>query len=352
MNRRNDRYDSREPRRHPRDHLVPMSPKEGVERFLEHRKPGVAESTFANNKTTLEQFLAWCREEGIENLNVLSGRHLADYVQWRRGQAEAISVQKELSAVRLALEFWASLDAVEPGLRERLHAPKVVDGAEARDIKVDDDVAVEILEYLGRYHHASRPHVMLSILWQTGMRLGALRSLDLEDLRPDEDALALKHRPESDTPLKNGKDGERWVWLGEQLFQLLEEYVDVHREDVVDDHGRDPLFTTRQGRVSDSTIRDDSYRWTQPCRWDECPHDRDPETCEAVGAPNKPSKCPSARSPHGWRRGSITDHLARGVSPEIVSERMNVSLDVLYRHYDARQPDEKMAVRRDHLEDK
>jgi len=40
------------------------------------------------------------------------------------------------------------------------------------------------------------------------------------------------------------------------------------------------------------------------------------------------------------------------VSPEIVSERMNVSLEILYKHYDARNQDEKMAVRRKHLMDK
>ncbi|WP_256288808.1 tyrosine-type recombinase/integrase [Halobellus inordinatus] len=335
-----------------REHLEPLSPQEGVERFLEHREPNVAESTFQNNQTTLEQFLAWCHDEEIENLNELSGRKLADFVHHRRQEVKPISLQKELSAIRVALEFWADIDAVEPGLRERVHAPDVPDGAEARDVKVDSAVAESILEYLDRYRFATREHVVLSLWWKTGIRLGAMRGLDVDDLREEDHAIAVHHRPESGTPLKNGSQGERWVWVGERLFELIEEYVDVHRIDVRDDRGREPLFTTRQGRVSDSTLRDISYRWTQPCRWDECPHDREPENCEAVGTPNTPSKCPSARSPHGWRRGSITDHLARGVSPEIVSERMNVSLEVLYRHYDARRQDEKMAVRREHLQDK
>lgn len=335
-----------------RDHLVPMSPEEGLQRFLEQRKPSVAKSTYQNNRTTLEQFVAWLHDQEVENLNDLTGRLLADYVHHRRQKVKPISLQKELSAVRVALGYWADIDAVEPGLRERVHAPEVVDGAEARDVKVDTETADEILNYLERYRRATREHVVLSLWWHTGLRLGATRALDLDDLRPDDDALAVKHRPETDTPLKNKKSGERWVWVGERLFELVEEYIEIHRDDVTDDHGREPLFTTRQGRVSDSTLRDISYRWTQPCRWAECPHDREQESCEAYGSPNTPSKCPSAKSPHGWRRGSITDHLARGVSPEVVSERANVSLGVLYRHYDARKPDEKMAVRREHLEDK
>ncbi|QCC46612.1 tyrosine-type recombinase/integrase [Halobellus limi] len=335
-----------------RDHLKPMTPEEGVERWLEQREPSVAKSTFQNNQTTIEQFLSWCRDEGIENLNELTGRRIADYVHHRRQDVKPISLQKELSAVRLALAYWADIDAVEPGLRERVHAPEVADGAKARDVKVDTEVAEEILGFLERYRRATREHVVLALWWQTGIRLGAIRGFDLRDRRPDDQALAIKHRPEEDTPLKNGREGERWVWLGEGLYDLVQEYIDIHRIDVRDEYGRQPLFTTRQGRVSDSTLRDLSYRWTQPCRWDECPHGREQESCEAYGTPNTPSKCPSTRSPHGWRRGSITDHLARGVSPEVVSERMNVSLEVLYRHYDARQPDEKMAVRREHLQEK
>ncbi len=335
-----------------RDHLTSMPPDEGLQRFLEQREPNVATSTFQNNRTTLEQFVGWLNDNQIEDLNDLTGRLIADYVHDRRQEVKPISLQKELSAIRIALDFWADLDAVEPGIRERVNPPDVADGAESRDVMVDDETSEQILDYLERYRRATREHVIVALWWNTGIRLGGTRALDVDDLRPEDHALAVQHRPETDTPLKNKKHGERWVWLGEPLFDLLEEYIDVHRQDVTDDHGREPLFTTRQGRVSDSTVRDISYRWTQPCRWAECPHDREQDSCEAYGAPNTPSKCPSARSPHGWRRGSITDHLARGVSPEVVSERTNVSLEVLYRHYDARQPDEKMAVRRQHLEEK
>lgn len=334
-----------------RDHLVPLSPTEGVERFLKHRKPNVATSTYHNNKTTLEQFLAWCREREIENLNDLNGRTIADWVDHRREEVKPISLQKSLSALRMALEYWADIDAVEPGLRERVHAPEVPDGAEARDVVVEGDKARRILEYLDRYEHATRDHVVLSVWWRSGIRLGALRGIDLGDFHPDEHAVELVHRPES-TPLKNGPAGERWVWLGEELYELVEEYIEIHRIDARDDGGREPLLTTHHGRASESTLRDTSYRWTQPCRWAECPHDREPATCEAYGKPNTPSKCPSATSPHSWRRGAITDHLSRGVSAEVVSGRMNVSIDILYRHYDARKPDEKMAVRRREIEEK
>ncbi|WP_224332909.1 tyrosine-type recombinase/integrase [Haloprofundus halobius] len=327
------------------DELIPLTPAEGVERFLAHRKPSVAKSTFHNNKTVLEHFLAWCREDEVDNLNDINGRLMADFVTWRREQVEPITLQKNLSAVREALGYWADIDAVQEGLRERVHAPEVPDGSEARDIKVSPEQAREIVSYLDRFQYASRDHVIIGMLWRTCMRLGALRSIDVDDLRPEKHAVYLRHRPQSETPLKNGQKSERWVWLGPTLSQIVEDYVEHHREDVKDDHGRKPLLSSRFGRLSETAIRNCCYRMTQPCVLEECPHGREPRTCEAVGEQSLPSKCPSSRSPHAFRRGAITDHLNRGVPPEVVSERADVGLDVLYKHYDARRPDQKMDVR-------
>jgi len=336
------------------DDLRPLGPQEAAQQWLDIREPSVAQSTYENNQTTLEQFVAWCGQNEIDNLNTLTGRHMSQFVAWRRSQPNVsdITVQKQLGAIREFLGWAADVEAVEQGLRERVHAPKVVDGAEARDVKLEASRAEAILEYLNRFQYGSRDHAIIALLWRTGMRLGALRTIDLEDLRPDDDAIDLHHRPDSETPLKNGPDGERWVWLGPVYYQIIEDYVENNRIEARDDYGREPLFTSKQGRLSESAIRDCCYRMTHPCMMEGCPHDREPETCEAVGVPNLPSKCPSARSPHAFRRGAITSHLNDGVPADVVSERMDVSLEVLYKHYDARRPDEKMEQRRKFLKDK
>ena len=66
---------------------------------------------------------------------------------------------------------------------------------------------------------------------------------------------------------------------------------------------------------------------------------------------NETSKCPSSVSPHAIRRGSITQHLSKDVSEKVVSDRMNVSLDVLEEHYDRRSEREKADQRRDYLDE-
>jgi len=102
-----------------RDHLVSMSPEEGLQRFLEQRQPSVAESTYQNNRTTLEQFVAWLHDQDVEDLNDLTGRMLADYVHHRRQKVKPISLQKELSAIRLR---WTTGPTSTPSsrLRERV----------------------------------------------------------------------------------------------------------------------------------------------------------------------------------------------------------------------------------------
>lgn len=331
--------------------LEPLDPEKGIDRFLAMReKSSNRGSTYKNDITRMNHFLRWCEEVGVENLNDLTGRQLNEFVSWRCEQVSRTTVQKQLSSVREALRYWADIEAVREGLAERIHSPKLQKGEGARNVSLDADRAEFILGCLDRFHYASRRHIVLALLWRTGMRRSALRSIDVDDLEPDENAVRLEHRIEEGTRLKNGEDGERWVWLGPKWFQIVEDYLEnPGRPDVTDEYDREPLITTKNGRPSGDTI----YKWvnkaTHPCEYGECPHDRDPSDCEARGANGYPSRCPSARSPHAIRRGAITNHLNEGTSPEVVSERMDVGLSTLYKHYDARNQREKMEVRREHL---
>lgn len=334
------------------DDLRPLSPEEGIERFLRHREPSVEESTMRNAKTRLRFFREWCEERDIDNLNDLTGRNIADFVDWRRPDIAAITLQKQLSTIREALRFWADIEAVEDGMAEKVHSPSLPDGAEAKTVHLDASRAYDILDYLEEYRYASRDHVLMILLWRTGMRRSAVRAIDVDDLRHDEHAIAVTNRPDEDTKLKNGDDGERWVYLGPNWFQPIVDYLDnPDRLDRTDDCGRESLLTTEEGRPTGDTIYSWVNKLTQPCQIGECPHDREPETCEAFGDRHQASKCPSARSPHAIRRGSITYHLNQKISPEAVSERCDVSLEVLYQHYDVRTKREKMTVRKSKLED-
>ncbi|MFB6302791.1 MAG: tyrosine-type recombinase/integrase [Haloferacaceae archaeon] len=332
------------------DDLDPLAPSAAVNLYLDHREPDVSEKTLQNQRYRLNRFLEWCEVEGIENMNALSGRDLHRYRTWRSQQVNAVTLRGELATLRVFLEFCASIDAVEPGLRERVLLPDVAADEEAKDEELPDERAHRILSHLEKFRYASREHVIMAILWHTGIRLGSLRAFDLNDWDPDEMCLSLRHRPDTETPLKNGAAAERVVAVSEHYAEVLEDYIEYNRHSVTDEHGREPLLTSSQGRLSGTAIRNIVYRVTRPCLIRECPHDRDPETCEAM-EPEQASHCPSSRSPHTIRRGSITYQLREQVPQRVVEERANVSDEVLEQHYDERTEREKMRVRRDFIDD-
>lgn len=68
--------------------------------------------------------------------------------------------------------------------------------------------------------------------------------------------------------------------------------------------------------------------------------------CEAMQERWTASKCPTSVSPHAGRRRSITHQLTEDVPEQVVSDRMNVGMDVLDKHYNRRSKEVKMEQRR------
>lgn len=76
-----------------------------------------------------------------------------------------------------------------------------------------------------------------------------------------------------------------------------------------------------------------------------CPHGNDRATCGYVDR-NHASKCPSSRSPHRFRTGSITWQLNEGLSVEQVADRVNATPQVIRRYYDKATQKEEFEQRR------
>lgn len=117
-----------------------------------------------------------------------------------------------------------------------------------------------------------------------------------------------------------------------------------------DDHGGTPILGTRNGRMSKTTFQRNIYTLTRPCHYtNDCPHGREIDDCEATSY-NTASKCPSSMSPHALRKGAVTAHRKSDVSKDVVGERMDMSGDVLDKHYDKRTEKEKMETRKQYLD--
>jgi integrase len=333
--------------------LEPIDPETAVELHLADREPELASITLKSHRSRLRVLVEWCNDRDIDNLNELTGRKLNEYRLWRRndGDLAPASENCQMDTLRVFVRWLESIDGAPQDLHQKVRSPAVGREEGSREVMLDSEAAEVVLTYLETYEYASAEHVTLSLLWHTMMRRGAAHGLDVDDYHPEDRCLEVVHRPETDTPIKNGKRGERLVALSGDLCNLLDDWLRERRPDVEDDHGRRPLLASAQGRLARSTIGKYCYRWTRPCMYgQECPHDRNPDTCEAVDSVQA-SKCPSSVSQHPFRRGSSTHHLNKDVPETAVGDRANVSQDILEKHYDQRTKREKMEQWRKYVDD-
>lgn len=334
------------------DHLEPIAPREAIDLYLNDRREELRESTLKTHRSALRFFANWCDQQSIENLNTLNGRDLHRYRIWRRDTAtvkvDTLSKESERTQqkiIRQFIRYCETIEAVALGLHNKVRVPTVSKDEATRSEVLESDRVSDILDWLRQFRYATLEHVVWELLANTGVRIGTLVSLDIEDYRPDADPPHLDINHRSGTPLKNGPDGERLIALQTDVCEVVDDYLNERRPDVSEPGDRKPLLATDIGRVAQSTIRTYVYRWSRPCAiGEECPHDSDPDECKATET-HKEAKCPSSRSPHALRRGYISHELASGVERSLIGGKCNVSESIIEAHYDARNEEERMEVR-------
>jgi site-specific recombinase XerD len=102
--------------------LEPLDPRTAKQMYLDERRHELADATIQSHDYRLRQFIRWCDEEELDNLNDLSGRDIHLFRVSRReedGLATA-SMKGQLATLRMFLRFAASIDAVDPGLDEKI----------------------------------------------------------------------------------------------------------------------------------------------------------------------------------------------------------------------------------------
>lgn len=332
--------------------LEPIEPTKAVELYLADRETELSRASLQSHKYRLGHFIRWCTEEEIANLNALTGRQLHEYRQWRRSEGELspVSEKTQMDTLRVFIRWLETVDGVEQDLHTKVRSPTLSDEERSRDVMLDSERADRALEYLRKYKYASRQHVVLSLLWHTMMRVGALHALDVDDFNESEQYIEVHHRPDTGTSIKNAESGERLVALSDDVCTILTDWIVDCRPDVTDDFNRRPLISSEQGRVHRSTLRRDCYRFTRPCVFtDECPHDRNIDSCDGTEY-DQPYECPSSVSPHALRRGGLTHALNSDVPEKILSDRANLDEGVLDEFYDNRTQRERMEQRREYLD--
>ena len=325
-----------------------LAPREACRRYLDGRRTELTDETVSSYYYRLKLFVEWCERTGITRVGDLDGWKIDEYESARSGEGVAPStLHNEMETLKAFVEYLERIEAVEQGLADRVNVPHVPRGEQSRETKLETERALTLIRHFreSEQMRGCRRHALLETAWHTGARLGGLRALDLRDFDRGEQTVEFAHRPESDTPLKNKREGERVVALNEQVCRTITTYIQTDRYGEHDQHGRQPLFSSRQGRPNSNTLRVWMYLATLPCIRTKCPHGHKRETCEFSNH-SAASQCPSSRSPHHVRTGSITWHRDRGVPREVTAERVNASQDVIDQYYDKAEKRERMEKRR------
>lgn len=323
-----------------------LSPREARDRFLDEVRIDSTSRTVRSYRNRLTRFCEWCDERDVKRVGDVTGWLLDEY---RRSLSEdaPVTVKGKMMAVKQLIGYLERIEAVDGDLEEKVPIPKLSAEDERSEVQLAPDEGKQLLSfYRSSMAYGGTPqHAVLEVFWFTGCRMSGLRALDLDDYDSESGTLRFVNRPQTGTRLKNGRAGERPVGIPPRVVKVLNQYVARERIDKRDEHGRKPLFSCRQARPSTSTIRCWTYMATQPCVYERCPHGKEREKCQYRHR-NYSSQCPSSRSPHQVRTGSITWQLNCGMPIEDVAERVNSSPEVIRRHYDVATGDEKLEERR------
>lgn len=338
--------------RGPQQEAPDLSIPEAVDLFIRRKQTDWKGETERTYRRDLGLFEEYADERDIEALD--------DLTRWNVGAFTDYLLDKDYARVTVAgrqktaktwLKYLEGQGLLPLGYHLAIETLKLDDDEETSDQQLAPEDARRLLSFYreSAEWRGTRRHAVFEVIWHVGCRSSGLRALDLDDYNPDTGDLKFRNRPETDTRLKRGKSHERNATLSEKPMEVLNLYLARERSDIRDDHGRKPLFPTRQGRPVRGTVRGWMYLATQPCMAVECPHGKRRPNCEYVPR-DKASSCPSTRPPHAIRRGSITWQRNLGFDADTVASRAAATPDVIRRYYDDPDYDDDLARRREETE--
>lgn len=324
------------------------------ERFL-RRRQNRSPATISNYKRTLPGFVQFAASRHALYPGEITTELVDAYVDSLLQEYDSdATILLHTSNVRPWLKWLNKRELCREAVYHILDKDELGLSPNAREEALPEKEATAILEALREQQYGSNLHALLELLWNTGIRIGEIRALDLGDINQADNDLAVRHRPDEATRIKNGRagdatngDGERDLNIHPHVVDVLSAYINLNRPETTDGFGRDPLFTTAHGRPARSTLRRWVYEATS-CRW------VDPElterSCDGSCDPDS-NVCAHSYYPHAVRRGAIVTHLSNDLRPDKAAERFDVSTDVIRKHYDPRSKARRKNDRADAVKD-
>lgn len=124
-----------------RENLEPIDPRIAQQLYLDHKRTECTESTVRNHKYHTNYLVEWCEQNGVDNLNEVTGRNLQEIRLWRKevDDINLLTLNNHMSTLWVFLKWAASIEAVPENLYDKVMVPKVAPEDEQADETLDAD---------------------------------------------------------------------------------------------------------------------------------------------------------------------------------------------------------------------
>ncbi len=209
--------------------------KEKADQFIEDlRKKNRSEATIIAYAKDLEQLLNYFSKNSIASFEKVTIEDLEGYRQnLQDNNYTPKSISRKINSTRTFFRYLLENGAIEDNISEKLSHPRF----EIKPPRILSEMEYRSLRDVSRVD--IRLYSIVEILLQTGIRIGELASLTLDDIRQSKDGkidfLYIKQA---------GSHAARKVPLNKSAKKAIDEYMNVRPE--TED---DTLFVTKNGRA-------------------------------------------------------------------------------------------------------
>ena len=189
----------------------------------------------------LDTFADFLQQKSIEDLKYIDRSTVRDYISWcRKKRLSSRSIARRISTLKGFFRFLLAENLIDSDPTSMIEHPKL-GRVLPKVLSISEvNVLLAVSEKLDRGEPlAARNHVMLHLLYATGLRVSELVKLPLISFN--------RHSGNLRVLGKGSK--ERLVPIGEQARVLLEEYLDHIRPQLLRGKTSPSLFVTRQGKA-------------------------------------------------------------------------------------------------------
>jgi len=189
----------------------------------------------------LNTFADFIQKHSIVNLKHIDRSTIRDYISWcRKKRLSSRSISRRISTLRGFFRFLLAENLIDADPTSMIEHPKQGRVLPTTLTVGEVDALLAVSEKLDRGNPlAFRNHVMLHLLYATGLRVSELVKLPLISF----------NRHSGNLRVFGKGNKERLVPIGEQARILLEEYLDQIRPRLLHGKTSPSLFITKQGKA-------------------------------------------------------------------------------------------------------